>query len=155
MSRAAKPVQALDAFDTLFVDMQTADFMAEQRKVAVRRIAQAVPGLPTRSSCRPHLEVGAAVVANSTAWRPAMARPTRTVSAVDAFDILFPSEEIKSSIEARRRTVVRALAFGRPLDREQLTDLEALRLRMGCELAAVDAALRLCGPRRRTNRWAA
>lgn len=155
MSRAAKPVQALDAFDTLFVDMQTADFMAEQRKVAVRRIAQAVPGTPTRSSCRPRLASGAAVVANRTAWRPFMARSTRTVSAVDAFDILFPPAEIKASIEARRRAVVRALAFRRPLDREQLTDLEALRVRMGCELAAVDAALRLCGPRRRTNRWAA
>lgn len=46
MSRAAKPVQALDAFDTLFVDMQTADFMAEQRKVAVRRIALGVELTP-------------------------------------------------------------------------------------------------------------
>lgn len=38
-----------------------------------RRFAQAVPGLPTRSSHRPHLEVGTVVFANRTAWRPHMA----------------------------------------------------------------------------------
>jgi len=39
-----------------------------------RRFAQAVPGLPTRSSHRPHLVVGAVVFANRTAWRPHMAQ---------------------------------------------------------------------------------
>jgi hypothetical protein len=39
-----------------------------------RRFAQAVPGLPTRSSHRPHLVVRAVVFANRTAWRPHMAR---------------------------------------------------------------------------------
>ena len=38
------------------------------------RFAQAVPGLPTRSSCRQRLEAWAAVVANRTAWRPTMAK---------------------------------------------------------------------------------
>ncbi len=113
-----------------------------------------VTGTPTRSGCLPQLALGVAVF-KTDALEAGMARPTRTVSAVDAFDILFPSAEIKASIEARRRAVVRALAFRRPLDREQLTDLEALRVRMGCELAAVDAALRLCGPGRRTNRGSA
>lgn len=36
------------------------------------RFAQAVPGLQTRLSCRPQFAVGAAVVANRTAWRPIM-----------------------------------------------------------------------------------
>lgn len=84
-----------------------------------------------------------------------MSRAAKPVQALDAFDILFPPAEIKASIEAKRRAVVRALAFRRPLDREQLNDLEALRFRMGRELEAVDAALRLCGSRRRTNRGAA
>ena len=35
--------------------------------------AQAVPGTPTRSSCRPQLALGAAVFANRTVWRPCMA----------------------------------------------------------------------------------
>lgn len=39
-----------------------------------RRFAQAVPGTPTRSSCRPQLALGAAVVAKRTAWRPHMAQ---------------------------------------------------------------------------------
>lgn len=38
------------------------------------RFAQAVPCTPTRSSCRPQLALGAAVVANRTAWRPLMAQ---------------------------------------------------------------------------------
>lgn len=38
-----------------------------------RRFAQAVPGTPTCSSCRPQLALGAAVSANRTAWRPFMA----------------------------------------------------------------------------------
>lgn len=42
----------------------------------LRRFAQAVPGTPTRSSCRPQLALGAAVFANRTAWRPIMAKTT-------------------------------------------------------------------------------
>lgn len=43
----------------------------------LRRFAQAVPGTPTRSSCRPQLALGAAVFANRTAWRPIMSQSTR------------------------------------------------------------------------------
>ena len=50
-------------------------FMAARMgSLTARRFAQAVPGLRTRSSCRPHFEVGAAVFANRTAWRPNMAQ---------------------------------------------------------------------------------
>lgn len=38
---------------------------------AARRFTQVVPGLPTRSSCRP-LSLGVAVVARRLAWRPTM-----------------------------------------------------------------------------------
>lgn len=46
---------------------------ARTGSLRARRFAQAVPGLPPRSSCRHRLEAGAAVVANRTAWRPIMA----------------------------------------------------------------------------------
>ena len=42
-------------------------------ELRLRRFSQEVPGLPTCPSCRPHLEVGAAVFANRTSWRPFMA----------------------------------------------------------------------------------
>lgn len=38
-----------------------------------RRFPQGLPGTPTRSSCRPQLALGAAVVANRSPWRPMMA----------------------------------------------------------------------------------
>jgi hypothetical protein len=42
------------------------------------RFAQAVPGIPTRSSHRPRLESGAVVFANRTAWSPHMDKHTTT-----------------------------------------------------------------------------
>jgi hypothetical protein len=36
----------------------------------LRRFPQGLPGTPTRSSCRPRLASGAAVVANRRPWRP-------------------------------------------------------------------------------------
>ena len=53
---------------------------ARTGSLRARRFAQAVPGLPTRSSCRPRLEAGAAVFANRTAWRPIMVHPLGTIS---------------------------------------------------------------------------
>ena len=35
-----------------------------------RRFPQGLPGTPTRSSCRPQLALGSAVVANRSPWRP-------------------------------------------------------------------------------------
>jgi hypothetical protein len=67
---ASRRLCTADRAASLFVPPVMA---ARMGGLAARRFAQAVPGIPTRSSCRPRLESGAAVVAKRTAWRPHMA----------------------------------------------------------------------------------